>query len=426
MNIFDKVAGSFASSGWQPPPFESIDPASRFSKLFHDAGQDAKKMRAAVKELTAYRATLTKDEDDAFFSVFTLSYEQEKTRRINYATADIASTTCISLLYFSIIPQYKLRGLPTSYLPALRKAFGEGDIFAALWKREETKITTALASDFADKNRNVNRELPNILAAAQSYLIRHDWRAAIKPQDSYSEEALQLPTDNCLFEFQIEGIDKSESDSSVKLTVAVWVAMDPQTSQLIFVMFASVDNGISWTAMDGGPGLVASGPRSLPPQARRVVQYALDQVACALSVINSERTIVEARNPTSPERDAIRRTTKPGKVPFYTFKVVDIKDSERIRRDHRLKPDSKTGRHLRCHFRHGSSFILKKTGKQSGRPGHWAGDINLGFIDKAYRVDIAEVKEAMVNTMNRNALSDDAKAKLSSLLDILQPKPKKD
>lgn len=183
---------------------------------------------------------------------------------------------------------------------------------------------------------------------AKSFVVKHDWYAAVGAQLSISDTELKLPFPLCCFEFRVS-----------HKNVIVWCgALDNEWRAMCFIEGLSGD----WYTGEELDKDTEHG------------KFCWEQIKAICVMLDAEVAVHEVIR--APHSLNIKRA-RTGKFPINEFHVVDLS------RRHRVESGGgSTDRHVRLHFRRGHWRHLET--HKTWIKWMLVGDPNLGFVDKRY------------------------------------------
>lgn len=230
-------------------------------------------------------------------------------------------------------------------------------------------------------------EVDFLMNEFQSVVIEHDWAAAFANVPGMLDEGeVPMPFDATCFEFRISGLRLLVMmlDKECFLVTGInnrWYVSDER--------FYFHDNG-TFTLSGGGP--ITRGGFAVS-EAQQFLAFLGQQIRAACIMLDAGVAEADAQEP-SPALNKHR--AKRGQSPLKAYHVV------RLHRKHapRGEVGPATGRHVRAHVRRGhwrhyqdggsghEQFTDKDGYLRSRTWINWmvVGDINLGFVDKEYRL----------------------------------------
>lgn len=184
------------------------------------------------------------------------------------------------------------------------------------------------------------------------FVVQHDWAAAFANATDYDSGQFNLPYEKCAFEFRISGH-----------SVTVLACQDSKEHEPSYQFYVALAE--YWVSEDQ--------EKDKPP----AYGFALKQIKAICVALDAQ---VATHNVMRSSEKVNKRRELEGKVPFFSYHVVSL--IRRVRVGNALPGGGGTKRRLhfrRGHWRHYEKF---KTWVR------WclAGDPDLGFIDKEYRL----------------------------------------
>lgn len=234
-------------------------------------------------------------------------------------------------------------------------------------------------------DNDIGAEVKTLYAAEHKtriFLVEHNWAQAFEKAEEFSgSNDFVLPFDLCCFEMRMNG----------RRQCILMCAHDPQQ----FHVFIQIDEK-SWFALGCGHWHASEASAM-----RRLCYHQIRAICIAL-----EAEVAVAELEKAPAKLNAQRVKK-GKTPLKDFHVIRL--ASRHRREARV-PGPPTGRRQRMHFRRGhwrhydmtDAICEHHWGRNDGPdkrshcahcagwririPWHMAGDPDLGFIDKHYKL----------------------------------------
>lgn len=198
-----------------------------------------------------------------------------------------------------------------------------------------------------------------ILVQKPIFLIEHNWAGALGEEFDFNDMEYRLPADFCALEFNISGhrvIHIEAQNYGALLAIQVgkqWVAMMlPPGYQL------------PTQRAEGLAGII-----QITGQNARALAVVLDSGIATSNEVQAAAALNKAR-------------AKSGKIPISDYHVVYLRaQHERVDAD-----DSGIGSRKRLHFRRGHYRHFADGKRKTWIRWTLAGDPNLGFIEKRYRL----------------------------------------
>lgn len=325
--------------------------------------------RADIEELVKMVSLVTAGGLSGFERVFTHPDKPDPLKfSFTHADSTTGSRCRLAILKMAEAPPYKIGKVSESAAHRLADAWRDHAVQVPFdtTGRLATHVNAAHAEDGAALTSD---------PMCQIFLVQHDWFAALDTATDFGAGEFRVPADEAIFEGRVNGL-RFLADCSTD-----------EGGQITAMMFFEAAG--AW-ALLGAYGLLPDGRMvsdTVPGKPERpftaaiqgVVDYIGRQIraiSIALDADIATTTVTRAPHKLNRERE------KRGRAPLNDFHIVDLSRRRRLApaEDHvPVAGSPRRWHYVRGHWRHYESH------KTWIKP-HFRGDIDLGIIDKHYRL----------------------------------------
>ena len=229
--------------------------------------------------------------------------------------------------------------------------------------------------DIPTKMRAVIAELPNY--SPQVFVVQHNWGAAFSKADDFKGGEWLLPYRDCVFEFRITGrrvvVVCGGDENAALVSTAFFV--DSGAGWLLTCMYDVTPNG-DWVPV---PEIVALGDDTIKitQPVMELCRAQIRAISISLEAEVATTEVIRAPHKLNQKRE------RAGKVAIYDYHVVDLSRRKRYETLPRATGEDDI-HHRRAHWVRGHWRHYEKS--KSWIKWHLRGDLDLGFVDKEYRL----------------------------------------